>query len=228
VSSGAYYKRVKAGESGEGRGKDEELIRLIREIMGKHHGRYGSLWVREGLRKDYGKQVSRKKAAGLMRGKGIPGRRMGKFIPATNSNHGLRVGENLLKGSFRGERAGRSGLATFRVPWEDLTVIPDLYDRKVIGWALSAGMEACHTSISALKTAFNNRRAPEGLLFHSDGGIPYCAKSFRDSLYEYSPSVRRSMRWEGEVSGQRLCREFFQNAQERDGNAGRQTYSGGG
>jgi transposase InsO family protein len=78
--------------------------------------------------------------------------------------------------------------------WVYLTVIPDLHDRKVVGWALSADMEGCHTTIPALKMAFNNRPALEGLPFHSDRGVRYCAKSFRDSLYEYGPSVRRSMR----------------------------------
>jgi hypothetical protein len=52
VSDSVYYKPVKAGESGEGSGNDEELIRLIQKIMEKHHWRYGSPRVREGLRKD--------------------------------------------------------------------------------------------------------------------------------------------------------------------------------
>jgi transposase InsO family protein len=43
-----------------------------------------------------------------------------------------------------------------------LTVVLDLYDRKVIGWALSADMEAVHTTIPALDMAFANRRPSEG------------------------------------------------------------------
>jgi transposase InsO family protein len=34
--------------------------------------------------------------------------------------------------------------------WVYLTVVPDLYDRKVIGWALSADMETVHTSLPTL------------------------------------------------------------------------------
>jgi transposase InsO family protein len=51
-----------------------------------------------------------------------------------------------------------------------LTVVVDLYDRKVIGWAFSGDMETVHTTIPALEVAFANRKAREGLIFHSDRG----------------------------------------------------------
>jgi transposase InsO family protein len=54
--------------------------------------------------------------------------------------------------------------------WVYLTLVLDLFDRKVIGWALSDDMEACHTTIPALEMTFANRRAREGLIFHSDRG----------------------------------------------------------
>jgi transposase InsO family protein len=52
--------------------------------------------VREELRRVYGKRVSRKKVARLMREHNLNARRRGKFIPTTNSHHGLEVCENLL------------------------------------------------------------------------------------------------------------------------------------
>jgi transposase InsO family protein len=55
--------------------------------------------------------------------------------------------------------------------WVYLMVALDLYDRKVRGWAFSAGMETIHTAIPALQTAFANRVAQEGLIFHSDRGV---------------------------------------------------------
>jgi transposase InsO family protein len=36
-------------------------------------------------------------------------------------------------------------------------VILDLYDRKIIGWALSADMETSDTTIAALEMAVKNR-----------------------------------------------------------------------
>ncbi|MDR0582766.1 MAG: IS3 family transposase [Treponema sp.] len=63
VSCGAYYKRVQKGASSRRAEEDGELLRLIREIVEQHHYRYDSPRVWEALRRDYGKPVSRKKAA---------------------------------------------------------------------------------------------------------------------------------------------------------------------
>jgi transposase InsO family protein len=54
--------------------------------------------------------------------------------------------------------------------WIYLTVVLDLYDRNVIGWAFSSDMEAVHTTLPALRMAFVRRTAQEGLLFHDDRG----------------------------------------------------------
>jgi transposase InsO family protein len=128
-----------------------------------------------------------KKVARLMRENGLNARRRGKFIPTTNSNHGLAVCENLLNREFQAETAGEkwvSDITYLRVlgGWLYLTVVLDLYDRNVIGWAFSAGLETVRTVIPALRMAFRNRVAREGLVFHSDRGSQYCSQSFR-SLY---------------------------------------------
>jgi transposase InsO family protein len=62
--------------------------------------------VREAPRRDYGKQVSRKKAALLMRENGLNARGRRKFIPTTRSNHGLEVRDNILSREFQVDRAG--------------------------------------------------------------------------------------------------------------------------
>jgi transposase InsO family protein len=78
-----------------------------------------------------------------------------------------------------------------------LTVVPDLFDRKVIGWAFNDDMETVHTTIPALEMAFANRPAREGLLFHFDRGVQYCAKALRVRLQEGCPSIRQSMSRKG-------------------------------
>jgi transposase InsO family protein len=70
-----------------------------------------------------------------------------------------------------------------------LTVVLDLFDRKVIGRALSADMETAHTTIPALEMACANRLPCNGLIFHADRGVQYCAKSFRDCLGEVCPQA---------------------------------------
>jgi transposase InsO family protein len=214
VSRSAYYRWLRDGVSDDRRKADEELLRLIREIVERHHRRYGVLRVREELRAVYGKQVSRKKVARLMRENGLNARRRRKFIPTTNSNHGLPVCENLLNREFHAEQGGEkwvSDITYLRTQggWVYLTVVLDLFDRKIIGWALSADMEALHTSVAAVAMAFKNRPAHEGLLFHSDRGVQYCAKSFRETLRELCPTVRQSMSRKGNCWDNACAESFF-------------------
>jgi transposase InsO family protein len=149
-----------------------------------------------------------------MREHGLNARRRGKFIPTANSNHGLTVCENLLNREFQAGQGGEkwvSDLTYLRTQggWVYLTVVLDLYDRKVIGWALSADMESAHTTIPAVDMAFKNRRAQEGLLFHSDRGVQYCARSFRDLLYKRCPTVRQSMSRKGNCWDNACAESFF-------------------
>jgi transposase InsO family protein len=58
-------------------------------------------------------------------------------------------------------------------------------------------LEVAHTSVAALNMAFKNRAAEEGLLFHADRGIQYCAQSFRETLGELCQTVRQSMSRKG-------------------------------
>jgi hypothetical protein len=87
-------------------------------------------------------------------------------------------------------------------------------------------MKAVHTVIPVMETAVANRKAKEGLIFHSGRGVQYCAKSFRETLGELCPSVRRSMSRKGELLGQRLRRIVFQDPEEGVGNGGRQNTAG--
>ena len=57
--------------------------------------------------------------------------------------------------------------------WLYLTIILDLWDRKIIGWALSKTMYAKDTVIPAWKMANDNRKINTPLIFHSDRGIQY-------------------------------------------------------
>jgi transposase InsO family protein len=160
--------------------------------------------VREELRNTCGKRAGLKKVARLMRENGLNARRRGKFIPTANSNHGLPVCANLLNREFQAETAGAKWVSSYqryaitylRVldGWLYLTVILDLFDRKVIGWAFSDGLETARTTIPALRMAFANRRAREGLASHSDRGTQYCSRRFRDALSACCPTVRQSMR----------------------------------
>jgi putative transposase len=89
-----------------------------------------------------------------------------------------------------------------------VTVILDLWDRTVIGWAFSEDREAGHGG-DALMMACTNRQPVEWLLFHSDQGVSYCSKEFREALSAWCPQVRQRMSRKGNCAGLRLCGAFF-------------------
>jgi transposase InsO family protein len=59
--------------------------------------------------------------------------------------------------------------------WYYLTLIQDVYSRKVVGWSLAATQGAEATVVSAYKKALeiNNKNHLRGLIFHSDRGSQY-------------------------------------------------------
>jgi transposase InsO family protein len=214
VSCSAYYKWAKYGVSQRRREADACLADLIRRIQEKHHYRYGIPRVKEELKHNYGKRVSARKVARLMRENGLNARGRRKFIGTTDSRHGLPVCGNILNREFHAEGAGQkwvSDITYLRTVegWVFLTVVLDLYDRKVIGWALSGDMERVHTTIPAVEMAFANRKAQEGLIFHSDRGVQYCAKTFRGRLEELCPTVRQSMSRKGNCWDNACAESFF-------------------
>jgi len=214
VSRSAYYKWVRNGVSSRRKEEDAVLIDLIRKIVEANHWRYGSPRVRRDLRNLYGKRVSVKKVARLMRENKLNVRPKRKFIHTTDSNHGLTVYENILNREFHAGKGGMkwvSDITYLRTngDWVFLTVILDLFDRKIIGWALSADMESTHTSVIALEMAVKNRKAHDGLIFHSDRGIQYCAQGFCNILRQRCPKVRQSMSRKGNCWDNACAESFF-------------------
>jgi transposase InsO family protein len=214
VSRSAYYQWARGGVSNRRGIADAELLCLMREIAKKHCRRYGILRMRQELCNAYGKRVSRKKVARLMRENGLNARRKGRFIPTTDSRHALPVCGNTLNREFHAEKAGQKWVSDITylrtmTGWVYLTVILDLFDRKVIGWALSDNLEAAHTTVPALAMAVKNRISQENLIFHSDRGVQYCAHVFRDMLQNHCPTVRQSMSRKGNCWDNACAESFF-------------------
>jgi transposase InsO family protein len=98
-----------------------------------------------------------------------------------------------------------------------LTIIRDLFDRKVIGRALSDGMDSGHTVIPAIETVAGNRTASPGLLFHSGHGAQYCSKAFRALPRLRCPDVRRSMSRKGNCWDNTRAGSFFKTLKREAG-----------
>jgi transposase InsO family protein len=170
--------------------------------------------MKEAMRRDYGKRVSRKKAAALIRKNGLNARGRRKFIPAANSNHGLPVCENILNRQFQAGRGGEKRVSDITclhtlAGWVYLTVVRGLYDRKVIDGTFSGGMEAVHTAIPVMEGGLCQPEGKGGPDIPFRPGVQYCAKSFRETLGELCPSVRRSVSRKGNCWDNACAESFF-------------------
>jgi transposase InsO family protein len=211
VSRSGYY-AFEGREQSRHEQEDQELTELIKRIFEDNYGRYGSPRVWEEL-KSLGLKVSRKRVERLMREQKLWARRRQKYVKTTDSSHGLVVADNILNRDFRAANPGEkwvSDITYLRTifGWLYLTVVIDLWDRKVIGWSISKELTAACVC-RALGMAVKNRPPGEGLIFHSDRGVQYCSEEFRAILNRLCPTVRQSMSRKGNCWDNACAESFF-------------------
>jgi len=192
--------------------EDRELTGLIKQIFKDHRSRYGSPRVWEEL-KSKGRRVGRKRVERLMRKEKLWARRRRNHVKTTDSGHGLTAAANILNRDFNAAYPGEkwvSDITYLRTVfgWLYLTVVIDLWDRKVIGWSMGKDLTA-EQVCRALEMAERNRLPREGLIFHSDRGVQYCCEGFRALLNRLCPSVRQSMSRKGNCWDNACAESFF-------------------
>lgn len=110
-----------------------------------------------------------------------------RFVRTTNSEHGFKVYENLVKGLVVNKinQVWASDITYIRIQngFVYLAVILDLYSRKVIGWAISKRIDH-ELTLSALKMALERRKPPRGVIHHSDRGVQYLCGEYTALLTE--------------------------------------------
>lgn len=195
--------------------RDNENRMLLYEIMRIHEeskASYGSPRIADELNKR-GFKASRPRVARLMRQSGIRSIHAKKFVVTTDSKHKYPVVENKLDRNFCAQEKAQvwvSDITYIKTAkgWLYLTVILDLFDRKVIGWSQSANLNAESTTIPTWKMAIKNRPPSNKLLFHSDRGVQYACKEFTQLLNSYK-NVERSMSRKGNCWDNAVAESFF-------------------
>lgn len=226
VSVSGFYAWLKRTPS-QRQVADKALVEQIKRIHKQHKRRYGSPRITEELQAEQVK-VSHNRVARLMRVHGIVARRKRRYVHTTDSTHRLPVADNLLARQFQAQIPGTKWVSDITyLPttsgWLYLTVIIDLWDRKVIGWSLANDLSASHV-VRALTSACQNRRPQPDLLFHSDRGSQYCSQEFRQALLQVCPTVRQSMSRKGNCWDNACAESFFKTLKhEMDGLKGRST-----
>ena len=92
--------------------------------------------------------------------------------------------------------------------WSYLAVVLDLFARKPVGWALSNSPNS-ELTVNALTMAYESRRRPEGVLFHSDQGSHYTSLKFRQHVWRYR--MKQSMSRRGNCWDNSPMERFFRS-----------------
>ncbi|WP_430812982.1 MULTISPECIES: IS3 family transposase, partial [unclassified Carboxylicivirga] len=213
VSRSGYYAWLKNKPSVREL-ENRKLLEDIRQVYRLSKGIYGSPRITKELNVNY-VSVSRPRVARLMRKAGIRSITKRKFVTTTHSKHSHPVAENLLKRDFSAKQIGRKWVSDItyirtKEGWLYLTVIIDLADRKVIGWSTSNSMDTRATIIRAWQMAVTNRPIRKGLIFHSDQGVQYACREFRD-IISANGLVTQSMSRRGNCWDNAVAESFFKS-----------------
>jgi len=213
VSSSGYYYWLKNGPSTQWI-ENQQIITLIEEIFQESYQSYGSPRISVEL-EDRGFKVSRPRTARMMQSLGITARRKRRFKTTTDSRHHYPIAPNRLNQKFSVERINQVWVSDITYietlkGWAYLTVIIDLFDRKVIGWSISDNLSTESTVMKAWYMAIGNRPIRDQLTFHSDRGVQYACIKFRNTLKSYK-IVNQSMSRKGNCWDNAVAESFFKS-----------------
>lgn len=210
VSKAGYYKSRKRCPASSRKAADDVLKERVMAIHKKSRGCYGIDRIHEELIKQ-GFRVHRRRIARVMKEAGICGKSRTRKARTTISDHDLPISPNLLKRDFFAACMNRVWVSDItyiwtREGWLCLCVILDLYSRKVVGWSKSDSLQSSFV-IEALRNAILYRRPERGLIFHSDRGVQYASKAFREELAMHG--MLQSMSGKGQCLDNAVAESFF-------------------
>lgn len=186
VSPSGYYAWKSPGFSSR-RQRDDELAVLIQEIFRSHKRRYGARRIAKELA-HRGETCSVSRVAKLLKTLGLVAIQPKSFKPrTTQSRHRLGYNSNLVKDYGSLSRINEVWVADITyIPLMShrfgyLSILMDLYSRKIVGWSYSESMTE-DLVMESLRLAIKRRRINKPLIHHSDRGGQYAAKVYRAIL----------------------------------------------
>jgi putative transposase len=210
ISRSAYYNWL-TSKPGKWAQENTELLKEIRIIHKQSRQTYGSPRVTKELHKR-GYSCSRARVARLMAKNNIYAKTKRKFKVTTESAHNYPVPADLLNQNFTVDCPNKIWVSDItyiwtKAGWLYLTIILDLFNRQVIGWAMSQHLTAITTTIQALNDAYRRQSPDADLIFHSDRGVQYACLEFRNKLADYK--MAQSMSGKGNCYDNAVAESFF-------------------
>ena len=165
--------------------ENEALLAEIRVVHTKSREAYGYPRVHAELKRQ-GITCGKHRVARLMRENGIMGKKARRFKNHRHKHHIYDASRNLLLhrepvtatnqvwvGDITFARVGKA--------WSYLSVVMDLYSRKIIGWTFEKNRSA-ELAAESFEMAANYNHYTASTIFHSDQGSEYASKQYQDVL----------------------------------------------
>ena len=209
LSRSGYYAWLRRKES-KRQLVDREALGHIQEVFSQSRGTYGSPRIYAEL-KAKGLHYGRGRIERLMRKHRITPVYRRRFVRTTQSKHGFRIAPNRLQRRFETEKKDEAWVTDLTYiftgeGWLYLSVILDLYSRRIVGWAMSANMKT-ELPLAALKMAIQRRRPKRGLIHHSDRGVQYASELYQRRLRQHG--IVCSMSKRGDCYDNAVVESFF-------------------
>ena len=211
VSRSGYYDWRHREDSQRTR-QDRTLLGHIRRVHNQSRQHYGIIKCWKQLNRE-GIACGRDRVARLRRTGGIYAKRRKRFVVTTRSKHRHWIAPNRLNRDFTARQPNQTwvGDVTFiatRAGWLYVSILLDLYSRKVVGWSMSKSNDGKLVH-DALTMAVQHRQPGKGLVHHTDRGSTYAMQSYRDTLKEHG--MLSSMSRKGDCWDNAAAESFFAN-----------------
>jgi putative transposase len=189
---------------------DLALTAKIEAIHRRSRGAYGSPSIHAELADDYGIRVGRKRVARLMRGAGLRGATLRRYVVTTQSDPGAERPVDLVDRQFYTDGPDRLWVAdiTYIPTWSGflyLAMVLDVYSRRVVGWSMETHLRT-ELILAALDMAITQRQ-PSAVIHHSDRGCQYTSYAFGKRCRE--AGVMPSMGSVGDAYDNAMAESFF-------------------
>lgn len=188
VNASNYYRWRRNRKKNEANVKRElELVIKIEKIFKESDRTYGYRAIHACLKRE-NIDISEYKVRKIMRENGLYPETMTKYRPTHDGKGDGKYQEDRIKQNFKVNEKNKvwAGDITYiktKIGCVYLAVVLDLYNREVIGYAMSKKIDTELTK-QALANAVGRQGVKRGLIFHSDRGSQYVSKGYQKMLEE--------------------------------------------
>ena len=189
---------------------DNRLLGKIKQFWLESGCTYGYRNITIDLKSD-GETCGKNRVYRLMRQANIRAERGYKRHPGFKGGKTNTAAPNTLDRTFDVDKPDSYWVTDFTYirtyeGWLYVTVVIDLFSRKVVGWTMKNSPKA-DLVIAALLMAVWRRRPKEKVLVHSDQGIQYTSSDWRSFLNEHN--LEASMSRKGNCHDNAVAESFF-------------------